>query len=423
MKKPKMKKLKNGLRLMLVPMDEQQTGTVLVLVEAGSKYETKQENGISHFLEHMCFKGTTRRPTAEVIANEIDSMGAEFNAFTGHEYTGYYAKVAKHHLARALDLVADLFVNPTFKQEDINIEKGAIIGEIDMRNDMLPGKTGELFMKLLYGDQPAGWPIAGEKKKIPEFTRDDFISYRKKHYVPSATIVVVAGKFDEQQVYRDVKKYFEQIPSATKKSKKKVDDHERDTHVLVEQKESDQSHIVIGVRGVGVKHKDLPVFAVLGALLGGGMSSRLFLKLRGELGIGYYAHASHDAFTDHGVFAAAAGVDHKRIGEAVSAICNEFSKVTKQEPDEAELKKVKDMIAGRMLLGLESSDKITKYYNSQKVIGRPPMTPDEKMKQIMAVTGRDIVRVAKKYFTTERLYLAMIGPAQNPQQLQGVLKI
>lgn len=423
MQKPKLTTFKNGLRLLMIPMQDQRTATVLVLVEAGSKYEEKSINGLSHFLEHMCFKGTIKRPTAQHISSELDGLGAEYNAFTGQEYTGYYAKVAEQHLSKALDLVADLYINPTFQADDIEREKGVIVGEIDMRKDILPARVGEVMMGLLYGDQPAGWPIAGPKELIPTFNREQFILYRKAHYLASSTVVVVAGKFDPMSLRKEVEKMFSGMPTGKKKGKHKVKDRQDRAQVVVEEKSSEQTHLLVAVRGAHIMHDDIPALNVLGAILGGGMSSRLFGVMREELGLGYYVHASHDAYTDHGVFAVAAGVDNARVEEAVSVICGQLSNISKEAPTERELKKVKDMLAGRLALGLESSDELAEFYGFQEVLKRTLRSPEETIKRVNGVNTKDIQRVAKKYFRTERLNLALVGPAQNYEQLRKLLVI
>ncbi|MEK7512936.1 MAG: pitrilysin family protein, partial [Patescibacteria group bacterium] len=191
--------LPNGTRIILVPQAGSVATTVAVLVEAGSKYETKEINGLSHFLEHMCFKGTTKRPRPLDIASELDGLGATYNAFTSQEYTSYFAKVKNDEFRRVLDIVTDLYLHPTFNAEEIEKEKGVIVEEINMYEDLPQRKVGELFMELVYGDQPAGWSIAGLKEVVRRLTRDDFIQYRAAHYLPQATIVVVAGGFDEDK--------------------------------------------------------------------------------------------------------------------------------------------------------------------------------------------------------------------------------
>ncbi len=423
MKKPTIKKLENGMKVLLVPMGDQRTATVLVLVETGSKYETKEKNGISHFLEHMCFKGTTNRPNQLVISRELDSMGAEYNAFTGHEYTGYYAKVAATHLPNALDLISDVYCNSLFKEEDIEQEKGAIVGEIDMYEDMPMRKVGDLFMKLVYGDQPAGWEISGPKELVTTFTRADFLAYRAMHYVPSATTVVVAGEFNSRIVTSLIKKQFAGLDKQKKFGKAKIDDTQVGPRTILKYKESDQTHLIVGVRSYPLMHKDYPVLGVMAAVLGGGMSSRLFQKVRTEMGLGYYVRAANDSFTDHGMFAASAGVVNNRAEEAVEAMLAEFKRLKTDAVPAVELKKVKDMMAGRLMLGLESSDEIAEFFGFQEVLRRQLSTPEDLLLRLNKVTSKDIMRVAKAIFRTEKLNLALIGPWKDDKRFLKILKL
>lgn len=420
--KPTTIKLPNGLRVLLIPMKEQVTATALVLVETGSKYETKDKNGISHFLEHMCFKGTKNRPTQQIIAEELDGLGAEFNAFTGHEYTGYYAKVASPYLPKILDLLSDIYSNSLFNEEDIEQEKGAIVGEIDMYEDMPMRKVHDLFMKLVYGDQPAGWDITGPKKLVTTFTREDFLAYRKMHYVPNATTVVVAGKFDVKKTSAFIKATFGAEKRSKKDGKPKVVDVQTKPKVMLEYKESDQTHLVLGVRSFPLTHASYYPLSILSGVLGGGMSSRLFQKVRTEMGLGYYVRAANDAWTDHGVFAASAGVVNERATEAVVAIINELKRLKDEPIGEEELQKAKDMIAGRLVLGLESSDELTEYYGFQEVLRKKLATPEEVIAKIRKVSAKDIQRVAKEIFATKHLNLALIGPWQNEEEFLKLLK-
>ena len=410
------------MRILLVPMKDQRTATALVLVETGSKYETKNKNGISHFLEHMCFKGTIHRPTQQVIAEELDGLGADFNAFTGHEYTGYYAKVAAGHLPQVLDLLSDIYSNSLFKQEDIDQEKGAIVGEINMYEDVPMRKVNDLFMKLVYGNQPAGWEIAGPKELVTTFTREDFLAYRKKQYVPSSTTIVVAGKFDTRKIEALIKKQFAVIKKSKKEGKVKVVDTQTKARALVEYKESDQTHLVLGVRSFPLAHPSYYPLAVLSGILGSGMSSRLFQKVRTEMGLGYYVRASNDTFTDHGIFAASAGVVNERAKEAVSAILVEFRKLRDELVSEEELKKAKDMFAGRLVLGLESSDELSEFYGFQEILKHKLSTPEEIMKKVNAVKSSDIKKVAGQIFTEQHLNLALIGPWKDASEFEPLLK-
>ena len=421
--KPKIKRLPSGLQLVFVPMKEQRTTTILVLVETGSKYETKTTNGIAHFLEHMCFKGTTRRPNTQIISNELDSLGAEYNAFTSQEYTGYYAKVAAKQFPKALDLVADIYCDPLLSEEEIEREKGVIADEINMYEDVPMRKVSDLFMEVLYGDQPAGWSITGKKETIRTFTQKDFLEYRKSHYVPEATTVVISGNFDAIKAEQFIKQKFNGFLSGKKKGKKKVNDKQNAPQLKLQYKESDQTHLILGFRSFPIKHKNNSALMVMSAILGGGMSSRLFQKIRNELGLGYYVHASNDAYTDHGVFAASAGVDNTRIDEVIPALLAEFARLRDELVSDEELQKVKDMIAGRLVLGLESSDEMGQFYGFQQILKGEMLAPEEIIKKMNAVTAKDIRALAKKLFIVKHVNLAMIGPWKDEQRFERLLKI
>jgi len=421
MGKPKTKSFKNGLRYLPIVMKEQRTVTVLVLVETGSKYETKEKNGLAHFLEHMCFKGTTKRPGALIVAHELDGLGAEYNAFTGHEYTGYYVKVAARHLPQAIDVVADISIDPLFKADDIEREKGVIADEINMYEDLPMRKVADNFMTLLYGEQPAGWPIAGPKETIRTFTREDFVRYRKEHYVASATTVVIAGAFDPKKTEKLVKEKFAQIRTGKKSGKKKVVDKQTSPAITVEQKGSDQTHLILGVRSYPIGHSSRAALNVLAGVLGGGMSSRLFDRIRAKMGVGYYVRAGNDSFTDHGFLAASAGVDNTRVAEVITAILEEFARMKNELLSDEELTKVKDYIAGRLVLGLESSDELAEFYGFQEVLKREMRTPEEAIKEIRAVTAKDVRALTKKIFVTEHLNLALIGPIKDDVTLRDLL--
>jgi predicted Zn-dependent peptidase len=420
--KPTLKKLSNGLTIVFLKEEAQRTATALVLVTTGSKYELKEENGIAHFLEHMCFKGTERRPNAMTISSELDGLGAEYNAFTGHEYTGYYAKVAAAHLPRALDIIGDIYCNPLLTDEDIEREKGVIADEINMYEDVPMRKIGDIFMKTLYGDQPAGWSIAGTKEQIAKYTRKDILKFRKKHYVPTATTVVVSGNFDEKAVLQQVKALFGKLAEGKKVGKKKVNDKQQAPALTVAFKESDQTHIVLGVRSYPLTHPSFYALTVLSAVLGGGMSSRLFHKIRIELGLGYYVRASNDAFTDHGALAASVGVDNMRALEVLPAILEEFERLANEPIDKEEMQKAKDMLAGRMLLGLESSDEIAEYYGFQWVLRNEFIKPEEAIRRINKVTAQEVQELAKKIFLENRLNLAVIGPWKDDKEFRKLLK-
>lgn len=406
--------LPSGLRIITVPAKDSPAVTVLVMVEAGSKYEKKSENGLSHFLEHMVFKGTSKRPKASDISRELDSIGAHYNAFTSNEYTGYYAKVAPQHVDLALDVIADMYMDPLLKQSEIDREKGVIVEEIRMYRDMPQRHVGDVFMDLMYGDQPAGWSIAGSEDNVKSFKREHFVDYRSRHYVAPATTVVISGAFDEKKMLKNVTKHFTKIEKKNKPTKLAVKESQSKPRIKLEYKETDQTHLVIGVRSFPVKDKREPVLAVLATILGRGMSSRLFSKLRDEMGVCYYVRAEADAYTDHGVFSVSAGVDNKRVDEVIKVILAQLSRTAKEPVGKAELKKAKDFINGTTMLGLETSDAKAEFAVFQEILKGKIKTPEEFSKEINKVSAKDIQNVAKEIFKDDGLNLAIIGKFKEP---------
>ncbi len=413
--------LKNGLRLITVPQKESLAVTMLVLVEAGSKYETKNLSGLSHFLEHMCFKGTTKRPKAIDIARELDGIGASYNAFTSQEWTGYYAKAQAHELDTTIDVVADLYLNPTFNDAEIEKEKGVIIEEINMYEDIPQKRVAELFNQLLYGDQPAGWDVGGDKEVIKKLTRNDFVKYRGEHYVPSATAVIVAGAFDEKTIGKKIEAAFRNMPGGKKEGKLKTIEQQKKPAMLAKYKDTDQTHLVIGCRAFDQYDKRRAALEVLADMLGGGMSSRLFQRVREELGAAYYVKADVDLLTDHGFFAVAAGVEHSKLEIVMKAILEECAKMSSLMVPEHELEMAKDHLSGNMVLGLETSDALAMYYGGQEIARDKILTPTEYLKEIKKVTREQIRDVAADIFRNDGLNCALIGPVKDDTALRQLL--
>jgi predicted Zn-dependent peptidase len=404
-------------------MADNPTVTVLILVEAGSKYEDKRINGISHFLEHMCFKGTIKRPRALDISKELDALGSQYNAFTSQEYTGYFAKADARHFAKIFEVVSDIYLNSTFPEPEMEKEKGVIIEEINMYEDQPHRHVQDLIMQLLYGDQPAGWNVAGDKKNILRMKRRDFLDYKKAHYMSNSTLLVVAGNVSEKKVLKEAKKVFGQVARGRKAGKKKVREAQKKPAALIKWKQTDQTHFVLAFRTFGLKSRKNPALDVLGAIVGGGMSSRLFQKLREEMGVGYYVRAYDDAYTDHGFFQVSAGVDNKRIDEVLRAVLLECKKLKDEMVSEEELSKVKEYLIGNMKLSLESSDDIANFYGGEEILKREIKTPGQKAKEIRKVTRGQIQKLAADIFKINKLNLALIGPFKDRKPFIKLLKL
>jgi predicted Zn-dependent peptidase len=415
--------LKNGLRIILAPMPKSLATTFLVLVEAGSNYESKEINGISHFLEHMCFKGTKKRPSALIISSEMESLGAVYNAFTSNEVTGYYAKVGVDKINSALDIISDIYMNSLLEEKELEKEKGVIVEEINMREDIPMHKVHEVFMELVYGDQPAGWSVAGTKETVLAVNRNKISDYRQKHYVPEATTIVVAGAFKEKEMLKKLDKMFGSVQKSLKTGKKKVVDFQDKPRVALHTKQSDQTHMVLGFRAFDMFDKRKYALDVLCDILGGGMSSRLFQKVREELGAVYYVSCGSSLLTDHGFVAISAGVDNKKTEIVVKAILEEINKIKNKLVSKEELQKSKNHITGRLMIGLETSDSIAEFFGSQELFKEKILTPEQLAKKIKSVKAQDILALAKEIFQNNKLNLALIGPAQNASELENILTL
>jgi predicted Zn-dependent peptidase len=408
--------LENGLRIITIPDKSSLTTTALILVEAGSKYETKDINGISHFLEHMCFKGTEKRPKSIDISSELDGIGAAYNAFTSMEYTGYYAKAANKHFEKILDVVSDIYLNQLFEQKEIEKERGVIIEEINMYEDLPMRRVQEIFTSLLYGDRPAGWSIAGEKEVVRNLRRENFIDYRDRHYLAQSSIVVLSGNFDENEAIKQTEKLFSSVKTGRKSPKEKVEERQSAPAVLLKSKQTDQSHIVLGVRTCDSLDPRRYAFSLISEILGGGMSSRLFQKIREEMGAAYYVRCESDLYTDHGYLSVSAGVEHAKAKDVAKAVLEEFKRISEEPVEEKELKRAKEHLVGNLVMELESSDEIAAFHGMQEILSKKLMEPEELIAKIQAVKSEEILEAAKFAFRNEKLNLAGIGPFKEEDE-------
>ncbi len=417
-------KFKNGLRLVTVPIKSTRAVTVLVLVGAGSKYETKSNNGVSHFLEHMFFKGTKKRPTTLDIAETLDKVGGEFDAFTGKEVTGYYAKVDAVQLDLAIDWVSDILLNSKLENKEIQREKGVIIEEINMYLDTPVKYIGDLFEQLLYKDQPAGWKILGEKKNVKQMKREQFINYLKNYYKASNTVAIVAGNIGKlKEVESKVQNCFRKIKKGKASGKKKVVEKQNKPQVLINHKKTDQAHFYLGVRGYSIFSSKKYIQDIISVILGGNMSSRLWTSVRGRSGLGYYIRSFSKNYTDTGYLVTQAGVDNNNVKKAIKIILEEYKKIAQEKIGEKELKKAKDYIRGSAVLELESSDEVAIFFGAQEILTNNILTPKQKLDKIEAVTIDDVYKVANEIFRPENLNLALIGPYKNSKEFEKLLKL
>ena len=413
--------LKNGLRIITMPQKSTQAVTVLVLVGTGSKYEKKDINGISHFLEHMFFKGTKNRPDKLEIAETLDKIGGIYNAFTGEDYTGYFAKVAASQLDVALDWVSDIFLNSLLPEKEMEKEKGVITEEINMIYDNPMAHVGVLWSKLLYGDQPAGWDIAGTKESVSRMTRQKLSDYMGSQYVASNTIVCVAGQI-KNDTEDKIKKYFSGSKDGSFAPKAKVVERQTQPECLLHFKETDQTHLCFGARAYNLFHPQRYAQDILGVILGGMMSSRLFMEVRDKLGLAYYIRTEAEANPDTGYLVTQAGVDNKNAEKAVAVILKEYKKISQERVSPKELKKVKDFTKGKMTLLLESSDAVASFCGIQALLEKDILTPEEIYAKINKVSAADVLKAAKDIFRPENLNLALVGPFKDKELFEKIIK-
>ncbi len=415
--------LSNGLRVILAPMKEAQTVTVLITTATGSRYETKKESGLSHFLEHMFFKGTKRRPTALSISEELDGVGGEYNAFTSKDRTAYYAKVDKKHAEMALDIVSDIFLNSTLPAEEIDRERGPILQELNMYEDTPVRHIGDVFEMLLYGEHPLGRDIIGTRENIKRFKRADFLRYLNRAYVASNVVVGIAGNFDVAWAKEMIERDFAGMRTGENPERKGIVEKQTSPSVFLQNKKTDQTHFILGVRAFDFYHEDRYALAVLSTILGGGMSSRLFMAVRERRGLAYSVHTGTDAYHDAGYLATQCGVEHGNLEKTVAVILDEYRRIRDELVPDKELLKAKEHIKGSMAMHLESSDDIVGYLVDQEALKNEVVLPEERFAKIDAVSVQDIQRVARMIFRPERLNLAIIGPQKSAKKLEKMLSL
>lgn len=408
--------LPNRLKVICVPMEGVSSITTLVLVGAGSRYEDKDKAGLSHFLEHMFFKGTKKRPTAFEISSLVDSVGGENNAFTSKDQTGFYIKVQNDQLELAFDILSDTLSDSLYLEEEINRERGTIIEEINLYNDTPLYKIDDVFYELMYDGNPLGWPISGDKKTVKNIQREDFLNYTKRFYQGSDMVLAVAGKVNEAKVKELAEKYFSCFIGGEKEKFEEFGNGQKEPRVKVAFKKTDQAHLYFGYPAFSFFDEDEQVLEVLSAILGGGMSSRLFIQVRERRGLAYYVGSTVDLYHETGLIAARAGLNLEKVDEAVSVIKEEFEKTKKNDITKEELVKAKEFLKGRTTLSLENSRTVAEWYADKQLLEGKIETPDETFSKIEKVTLEDISRIANQLFKPEKANLAIIGPFEDKEK-------
>ena len=414
--------LDNGLRVVSCEMPHTRSVSISIFIGVGSRYESEEEAGISHFLEHLVFKGTKERPNPADISGAIEGTGGMLNAGTEHELTVYWCKVAQTHFADSLGLLMDMLRNSLYQLEDIEKERMVIIEELNMINDYPNYKVDALIDEMLWPDHPLGRDIGGTKESISGISRDSILGYVEHHYTPDNIVVSVAGNVSHDEVVHQVEASCGEWSNSSPDGWKPFSHEQNAPQSRLEYRKTEQTHLSIALPGLSTEHPDRYALDLLSVILGEGMSSRLFVTVREENGLAYDVHSGISHFMDSGAFVVSAGVDPKRIYEAVQTILVQIGGMREDVPEE-ELEKAKRLSTGRLMLRMEDTRAVSGWMGNQELLQDRILSVDEVIEKVGAVTQAEVSQVASRLLLTEKLNMAVVGPCRGHRRLQQMLKL
>lgn len=408
-------KLKNGLQTLFIPIKEIQSVTILTLVPVGSRYENKRHNGVFHFIEHMLFKGTKKRPTSFIIARELDSFGAEYNAFTAKDHTGYWIKINKDKIENALEIMSDMLFNSIFEKNAFERERKVILEEMKMYEDNPLMYIDDLFEETIFGEKhPLGQLIIGKRNIIKNIKREEVVKIKNKFYLPNRILLTIAGNFKLDRCQKLVEKYFfQKSPKLSFKGFKKFKKTKK-SKIKILKKKVKQTQLALGYFGYPYGHKKINALSILSVILGGNMSSRLFSEIRVKRGLAYYVKTDITSYQDIGTFAVYAGVPKKKTKEAIKIILAEIEKIKKDGPSLDEIKRAKAYLEGKIKLAIESSSYLASWFGKRYLFTKKIITPQEKIRKIKQVSSSEIRKVINDIFNSP-IYLSLIGDINKDQ--------
>jgi predicted Zn-dependent peptidase len=404
--------LDNGLRVITSTMPNSRSVCLVILVGAGSCHEAKEEAGISHFVEHLLFKGTERRPTAKEISEDVESVGGIINGGTDKEITVYWCKVASPHFPIALDVLSDLLLNSRFDNKDIEQERHVIMEEINMNLDTPQQRVSMLIDELLWPEQPLGREVIGYKETVSSIKREQLLNYVARRYMPNDTVLSIAGNIQHEEAIAQIKPLFDQWPAKELTTGYMTNDRQTEASLRIDPKDIEQAHLCLGVHGFSHSHPQRFAIDLLSTVLGGGMSSRLFTEIRENRGLAYDVHSYTEHFLNSGALTIYAGVDPDKVDIALSAILEELSKV-KQGISASELTRAKELSKGRSYLRFEDSQNVAMWYGGQEILTRQILDIDDVISIVDAITIDQLKEVAQEILTDSALNLAVTGPVDH----------
>jgi predicted Zn-dependent peptidase len=416
--------LKHGFRLILVPKASTEVMTTIVMFGVGSRYESEKLAGISHVLEHMHFKGTSKRPTALDISKFVDSFGGEANAFTGKEVTGYYVKARPKNMEKVMDFLSDMLLHSKIDSTELEKEKNVIIQEINMYEDLPMEMVGSKFDEAVFGKNSLGRDIIGYKKSVAAVKAEEIIEYKGNFYHGSNGVIVLAGNFggkNDKELANLVEEYF-QFPDKTSLPLEKIEINNSKTKKITIKK-TEQSHLIVGFRTVSLNHPDFFKLELLATILGGSMSSRMFEEIREKRGLAYAVRTSTSSYVESGSLETQAGIPHEKVYETVEAIIGEYKKIKNKLVPEEELAKAKEITLGRMLIKFEDSEELAYHFAQEALLAQKIYSTGDLIAAYQKIGSNDILEAAKKYLVDDRMSLAFIGPKLDELKLEKIFKI
>lgn len=404
-------KIKNGVRVVLAPNENSSSVTALISAGVGSDFEEKRISGISHLLEHMVFKGTVKRPNYLQITQEFENLGAFFNAYTTREYTTYFAKSSPENFSNIFDLLSDIYTNALFNENELKKEKGVVIEEIKMYNDQPDSLASFLAREITFGDTPEGRSIAGKIETVDKITREDLVLFRDKYYCSSNTIVIVSGNFKREEVLNLIEDRLANLPNVDINLNNRKPSLSKEKVFLHKEKNTEQTHIFITFPSFASNIVTDDKMILLKYILGGGLSSKLSIFLREELGASYYVYSDNEDFKNYGLFEIAAGIKTELIDIAMSGISRILNELKTNLISEEEFIRAQESLSGKIAISLDTSDAVASFLNARAITGRELITPAERIKRIRSVKSFDILDLAKKIFKKENVKVVFVGPS------------
>ncbi len=414
--------LDNGLRLITAPMPHTRSVCISIFIGVGSRYETEAEAGVSHFIEHLLFKGTEKRPTAKAISEAIEGVGGILNGGTSKELAVYWCKVAQPHFTLALDVLVDMLLHSRFDPQEVARERQVIIEEINMNKDAPSQQVDTLIDELLWPGHPLGRDVAGSKESIAAITKAMMLDYLEGHYRPGNTVVTVAGNIQHREVVAAISQAMGNWAKQKQHPGYSAYKEQPAPRLKIEKREIEQAHLCLALPGLSLFHPQRFTLDLLNVILGGGMSSRLFTEIRDKLGLAYSIHSYVDHFLDSGSVIVYAGVEPKNLKTAIKAILEQLHQLTEIVP-EAELAKAKEFSKGRLLLRMEDSHSVAGWLGGQEILTERILTPDEVISIIAVITAEELKQIAQELIAGNRLRLAVVGPVANDEPLEELLRL